>query len=124
MRRSGWVRQLLVAVVLAAALAVVPMLLERGAVAATPGLAFPITLSVGVFGSGHVVAYPPGLLCRAQHPFCSRAYRKGASVRLVAIPDQYAAFQSWGNACASHNPTCVVRMSRARFVVAYFSFGG
>lgn len=52
--------------------------------------------------------------------FCGATYPAGTRVTLTATPAAGSTFTGWGGECSGTSPTCVVRMSRSRDVMAHF----
>lgn len=52
---------------------------------------------------------------------CGATYAAGARVTLTATPAAGSTFAGWDGECSGTSPTCVVRMSRSRDVMAHFS---
>ena len=52
--------------------------------------------------------------------YCGAIYPAGARVTLTATPAAGSTFTGWGGEGSGTSPTCVVRMSRSRDVIAHF----
>ena len=76
-------------------------------------------LNVTVSAAGVVLSEPAGINCGAS---CERSYPAGTQVTLTAVPLSQAAFDGWGDDCASAatSTTCVVSMNDDRTVSADF----
>jgi hypothetical protein len=51
---------------------------------------------------------------------CGATYAAGTRVTLTATPSAGSTFTGWGGECSGTAPTCVVRMSGSRDVMAHF----
>lgn len=51
---------------------------------------------------------------------CGATYAAGTRVTLTATPAAGSTFTGWGGECSGTAPTCVVRMSGSRDVMAHF----
>jgi hypothetical protein len=84
-------------------------------VLASAGVTKP-TLTVAVSGNGSVASRPAGISCK---PSCKLRARKGAKVTLTASPNQGAEFSHWSAPCGT-SYVCTVKMTKSRFVTAFF----
>lgn len=71
-------------------------------------------------GAGTVTSMPPGIDCGLE---CEAAFSDNRNVTLTAEAAVGSRFEGWGGACAESGvePTCEVRMSEPRTVVATFA---
>ena len=74
------------------------------------------TLTVAIVGSGTVTSVPAGINCK---PACTLHVKKGARVKLTAVPYSSAEFSHWSAPCGT-NYTCTVKMSGPETVHAFF----
>jgi hypothetical protein len=81
-------------------------------------------LSIGVSGSGTVTSTPvsnPNVSCPST---CSTLYPVGTNVTLTATPSGGGSFTGWGGACSGNSTTCLLPMTSAESVTAFFSTSG
>jgi hypothetical protein len=79
------------------------------------------TLSVSVSGDGVVSSSPSGIYCGSLGSACTMNYSSGT---LVVLTGNYnGAFYGWGGAC-SGTISCLLTMSSAESVTAFFSTSG
>lgn len=52
---------------------------------------------------------------------CGDSYGAGTRVTLTATPAAGSTFKGWGGDCDGASPTCTIRLSGSRDVMAYFS---
>ncbi len=71
--------------------------------------------------SGKVISTPANIDCGFS---CSHLYANDEQVTLTALPlNQATVFSTWGGACSGLSPSCVLSMTEARTVTAYFVAG-
>lgn len=76
-----------------------------------------LSVSVAGTGSGTVTSTPSGINCGST---CTVAFSTGSNVTLTAAPASGSTFQGWSGA-SCYGSSCVVNMSAASSVTAYFS---
>lgn len=75
-------------------------------------------LAVSRTAGGTVTSDPAGINCGS---VCASPFARDTNVTLTATPDPGLRFSGWaGQWCGGTNPTCVVTMSKAKTVAAYF----
>lgn len=78
---------------------------------------FRIDATVSGSGTGTVASDVSGLECSKK---CSAAFDPLSLVTLTAVPGDNSSFTGWSGSCIGRRRTCVLRISRARSVVARF----
>ena len=83
----------------------------------------PLTISLKneTGANGQIISRPPGIACP---PDCSETYPPGATVTLIAQPDEQTSFfQSWDGACsqAKTEPLCLLTVNGDQLVGASFA---
>ncbi len=79
-----------------------------------------MALNVNITGSGAgiVTSSPVGIDCG---PICSADFIQDSEVTLTATPATGSTFGGWSGACTGSDNACVVTLSQARTLYAYFS---
>ena len=78
-----------------------------------------LTVTLGGSGEGVVTSSPAGINCGNT---CTASFANGSTVTLTAAPGSNTNFNGWGGDCVGYNTTCVLTMTQAKSVVAYFNY--
>ena len=89
-----------------------------GAKAVTATFSYSLTVTIKGAGKGSVVSSPAGIDCPGE---CTGTFGPGATVTLIAAPDQWSGL-TWSGDCTGTDPNdCSVAMDQHHDVVATFS---
>ena len=72
-------------------------------------------------GKLHLVPLDASATGDCVNKVCGASYARGTRVTLTATAAEGSTFAGWGGECEGTAPTCVVRLSRSRDVLAHFT---
>ncbi len=81
-------------------------------------LEWPLNVVVG--SGGTVASDVGGISCTSAGGTCSASYANDTTVTLTQTPNAGQEFLAWGGACTGSGATCIVKMTAAQTVYAYY----